>query len=301
MTLRCQQPGLRALGIVQAGVQAHQTTGKAGGKPPHQLWRQGNFRHQDQGLLTARARSLDRLKVDLRLATPGHPVEQEGSLLTECINDSLESCGLLANQRRTGVLRRVQRQRSAEAHAHRTALDQRRKRCSPSRADGRQDCRIHTLACGQTLDQTALHRCASQCGQQCIERLLKGEDLALLNRSRRTLPENTRQGRYQHLTNGVVVIARSPDQQRQHIGGEHRRAVDHLPYRFDAPWRKRRFNRDRHHEPNQLPPRERHHHTQAGHRWRGISRPSVVKQSGNRGRHGHLNKNGCLFGRRARR
>ena len=70
-------PGVETLAITQAAVHDRHLSRKTGRHAPDRLRRQGDLRHQKQGLPSLRQRKLNRAQVNLRFAAAGNPVQQE--------------------------------------------------------------------------------------------------------------------------------------------------------------------------------------------------------------------------------
>ncbi len=69
-------PGVQTLAVIEARVQDHHRHIEAASEALHGLRRQADLRDQDQCLALALQAVFDRLQVDFRLATAGHPLQQ---------------------------------------------------------------------------------------------------------------------------------------------------------------------------------------------------------------------------------
>ncbi len=71
-------PGSKACIVAQPGVQQRGLQPESFAKPRNQLWRQSDFRHQQQRLFALIEHILNPLQVDLGLAAASNTVEQKG-------------------------------------------------------------------------------------------------------------------------------------------------------------------------------------------------------------------------------
>ena len=92
---------LQALGLGEPAMQAHHARAREALRHQRfQLRRQGDFRHQQQRLLSRLQRRSDGVQVNFGFATAGDAEQQQGPVLFQTIADLSDSSCLLSSEHR---------------------------------------------------------------------------------------------------------------------------------------------------------------------------------------------------------
>ncbi len=211
LAARGGEPGLRACAIGQARMQHRDRHAEALAVATHGLRCETDFRHQHQGLPTARDARADRAEIDLGLAGAGDAVEQEGGVAACRGIDRGDGGGLLRVQRRPD-----QGRRGRQARGH--DLDQ---ACVQGFVDQRARARdlLGDLGGrawpGREQGEQAQQALATAIGRRIRRALAGGGDEVMAPARHRWWhgpPQRCRQCGLDHFTERMRVVGRGPVQ-----------------------------------------------------------------------------------------